>query len=495
MAASSPLLQPQEHGGAAGAGSGKLEIKAETKGGGAWWRRAVAVLIDEEEATTQLCFAFPMILTNVSYYAITLVSVMFAGHLGDLHLAGATLANSWGTVTGFALMVGLSGALETLCGQAYGARVYKMLGIYLQSSIIISIFFSILVSVSWYFSEPILIWLHQEPQVANMAALYLQCLIPGLYAYALLQCTLRFLQTQTVVIPLVVCSVVPLLIHVGLAYVTVHVFGLGFKGAALSASVSIWISFIMLAIYVKYSDKFRYTWKGFTAEALHHVIPCMKLAVPSAVMVCLEYWAFEILVLLAGLLPNSELNTSLIAMCVNTEAIAYMVTYGFSATVSTRVSNEIGAGNLEKAKNAVSVTLKLAVFLGVTIVLLLAFGHDLWAKLFSESDDIIRAFASMTPLLTVSIVLDSAQGVLSGVSRGCGWQHLAAWTNLVAFYVIGMTLALLFSFKLGFQAKGLWTGLICGLFCQSCTLLLLTLRTNWTRMQISDSHGRSDAPV
>lgn len=79
------------------------------------------------------------------------------------------------------------------------------------------------------------------------------------------------------------------------------------------------------------------------------------------------------------------------------------------------MSNEIGAGNIEKAKNAVSVTLKLAVFLGITIVLVLAFGHDLWASLFSSSHEIIRAFAYMTPLLTVSIVLDSAQGVLSGM--------------------------------------------------------------------------------
>lgn len=72
---------------------------------------------------------------------------------------------------------------------------------------------------------------------------------------------------------------------------TVHVFRLGFKGAALSASVSMWISFIMLAIYVKCSDKFRYTWNGFTAEALQHVIPCMKLAVPSAVMVWLAAYS------------------------------------------------------------------------------------------------------------------------------------------------------------------------------------------------------------
>lgn len=46
-----------------------------------------------------------VIITSVFYYAITLVSVMFAGHLGQLELAGATLANSWATVTGFSLMV------------------------------------------------------------------------------------------------------------------------------------------------------------------------------------------------------------------------------------------------------------------------------------------------------------------------------------------------------------------------------------------------------
>lgn len=30
---------------------------------------------------------------------------MFAGHLGELQLAGAALANSWGNVTGFAFVV------------------------------------------------------------------------------------------------------------------------------------------------------------------------------------------------------------------------------------------------------------------------------------------------------------------------------------------------------------------------------------------------------
>lgn len=66
-----------------------------------WWKK----VLDMEEAKHQLLFSLPMILTNLFYYLITLVSVMLVGHLGDLQLAGATLANSWFSVTGVALMV------------------------------------------------------------------------------------------------------------------------------------------------------------------------------------------------------------------------------------------------------------------------------------------------------------------------------------------------------------------------------------------------------
>ena len=127
----------------------------------------------------------------------------------------------------------------------------------------------------------------------------------------------------------------------------------------------------------------------------------------------------------------------------NTEAISYMITYGFVAVISTRVSNEPGARNIANAKKALTVSLALSLMLGVAFLLLLGLGHDLWVRLFITSEAVVSAFASMTPLLIGSVVLDSTQGVLCGVARGCGWQHLAAWTNLVAFYVIGLPLAIL----------------------------------------------------
>nr|GLL47092.1 protein DETOXIFICATION 19-like [Ipomoea trifida] len=333
--------------------------------------------LDLEEAKHQILFALPMILTTASFYFIPLVSVMFAGHLGQLPLAASNLANSWAVVTGLSFV------------------------------------------------------------------------------------------TQTVVMPLVVCSMVPLVIHIGITYVLVRLTSLGYKGAPLAASISLWISFLMLGAYVLFSEKFKYTWEGFSSESFRHIWTTLKLALPSAAMVCMEYWAFELLVLLAGIMPNSEITTSVVAMCVNTEAIAYMIAYGLSAAASTRVSNELGAGNPNQAKHAMFVTLKLCILLAIATASALIFGHDVWAGLFSDSSLVISNFGSMTYLLVTSFIFDFVQGILSGVARGCGWQHLAMCINLATFYFIGMPIAALFAFKLKLYAKGLWIGLICGLVCQS----------------------------
>ncbi|KAJ9551478.1 hypothetical protein OSB04_015523 [Centaurea solstitialis] len=66
-----------------------------------WWKN----VLDWEEAKDQILFSLPMILTNVAYYCIPLVSVMFAGHIGEVELAASNLANSWATVTGLSFML------------------------------------------------------------------------------------------------------------------------------------------------------------------------------------------------------------------------------------------------------------------------------------------------------------------------------------------------------------------------------------------------------
>ncbi|KAI4346810.1 hypothetical protein L6164_007676 [Bauhinia variegata] len=457
--------------------------------GHGWWNK----VLDFDEAKKQILFALPMVLNNLFYYMIPLISLMLAGHFGELQLAGATLANSWNVVSGLGVVTGLSGALETLCGQAFGAEEYQILGVYLQASCIVSTLFSIIISIIWFFTEPILVLLHQSHDIARTAASYMKFLIPGLFAYGYMQNIMRFLQTQSVVTPLIVLSGVPLLIHVGIAYAFVHGTALKFKGAALAVSVSFWISMLLLVFYVKCGKKFKQTWKGFSVQSFHYILTDLKLALPSATMSCLEYWAFEVLVILAGLLPNSEISTSLIAICVNTQAIGYMITVGLSAAVSTRVSNELGADHPDRAKVAMGVSVKLTLICAFCVILALVFGHSLWISLFSKSTRIKEEFAAMRPLLAATLLLDAVQGVLSGVARGCGWQNIGVYVNLVAFYFVGMPISIILAFKTKLHAKGLWTGLICGLTCQNVALFLLTKLGKWTKLNVSGDGGEANA--
>ena len=57
------------------------------------------------EAKKQLGLAGPLVCVNVLAYCLQMISVMFVGHLGELPLAGASMATSFASVTGFSLLV------------------------------------------------------------------------------------------------------------------------------------------------------------------------------------------------------------------------------------------------------------------------------------------------------------------------------------------------------------------------------------------------------
>jgi len=164
-----------------------------------------------------------------------------------------------------------------------------MLGIYLQGSCIISFIFSIIISIIWFYTEHILVLLHQSQDIARKAALYMKFLIPGLFAYSILQNLLRFLQTQSVVMPLVILSAIPALVHGGIAYGFVQWTSLNFIGGPVATSISLWISMIMLGSYVMFAKKFENTWRGFSMQSFHYLFKNMKLALTSAAMVWYEF--------------------------------------------------------------------------------------------------------------------------------------------------------------------------------------------------------------
>ncbi|PON96734.1 Multi antimicrobial extrusion protein [Trema orientale] len=156
----------------------------------------------------------------------------------------------------------MGSALETFCGQAYGAKQYNMLGVHMQRAMLVLTLMGIPIALLWSFTEHIFRGLKQDPKIATGAGL----------------------------------------------------FDFGSKGAALSIAISYWINVLILAVYIKFSAACRKTWTGFSKEGMKNLLDFLKLGVPSALMVCLEDWSYEFLILMSGLLPNPKLETSMMSI-------------------------------------------------------------------------------------------------------------------------------------------------------------------------------------
>ena len=55
--------------------------------------------------------------------------MLFLGHLGELALAGGSLAIGFANITGYSVLSGLTMGMEPICGQAFGAQRFKLLGL------------------------------------------------------------------------------------------------------------------------------------------------------------------------------------------------------------------------------------------------------------------------------------------------------------------------------------------------------------------------------
>ncbi|CAJ1936691.1 unnamed protein product [Sphenostylis stenocarpa] len=357
----SPLIQISEQ------DALKVDIDTQKNNGGRVAERREIF----EEVKKQLWLAGPLIFVGLLNFCIQIISVMFVGHLGELPLSGASMATSFATVTGISLLLGMACALDTLCGQSYGAKQHRMLGVHTQRAMLVLMIVSVPVAIIWANTRSILIFLGQDPEISEEAGKYAQLLIPSLFAFGLIQCLNRFLQTQNIVFPMVFSSAATTLLHLIVCWVMVYKAGLGSGGAAIANSISYWVNVLLLTL--------------------------------------LEMWLFEMMVLLSGLLPNPKLETSVLSICLNTASTVWMIPSGFSEAVSIRVSNELGAGNPWAARLAVHVVLVMAIIEGTLVGTVMILIRNVWGYAYSNELEVVEYVAKMLPFLAASNFLDGIQ--------------------------------------------------------------------------------------
>ncbi|XP_054809892.1 protein DETOXIFICATION 14-like [Prosopis cineraria] len=458
-------------------------------------KTAEVVLNEEEEDRLRLtwrvfakevkevcCVAGPMVAVNYSTFFLQTVALMMVGHLGKLAQSSTGLAISLCAVTGFSVIFGLASALETLCGQAYGAKQYKKFGVQIQTGIFCLLLCCIPLSMLWLNLGKLLVLLGQDPLIAHEAGKFAVCLIPALFGYATLQALVRFYLMQSMIAPLVLCSTITISFHVAFCWTLVFKSGMGRFGGAFAIGVSYWLNVVLLAFYMKFSESCAKTRASISMELFHGIRDFFRFAIPSTIMACLQWWSYEVTTLLAGLLrPNPQLETSILAVCVSMNITIYSIPESIGSAASTRVSNALGAGNAKAAY----MSALCARIIGACEALIMSStvfaSRNVLGHVFSNEPEVMHYVTDIAPILVLSVFADSLQGALTGIARGSGWQRIGSYVNFGAYYGVGIPLAAILGFVVHLRGKGLWLGITSGTICQVIVLMVIISCTDWKK--------------
>ncbi|XP_042478263.1 protein DETOXIFICATION 41-like [Macadamia integrifolia] len=441
-----------------------------------WWLRLVGW-----ESKLLWYLSGASIVVSIFNFMLSLVTQMFTGHLGALELAGASIANVGIQGLAYGIMLGMASAVQTVCGQAYGAGKYASMGIVCQKAIILHLGASVILSFLYWYSGTVLRAIGQSDSIAAEGQIFAHGLLPQLYAFAIYCPMQRFLQSQNIVNPLAYISVGIFLVHILLTWLAVDVVGFGLLGAALTLSLSWWLLVIVTGLFILLSPSCKETWTGFSMKAFRGLWSYLKLTMASAVMLCLEIWFSQGLVLISGLLPNPTISLDSISICMNYLNWDMMFMLGLSTGASVRVGNELGAGKPKVARFSVIVVNVTSSLISIILSAFVMICHTALSEAFSSDDAVITAVSDLTPLLAISVLLNGIQPILSGVAIGSGWQALVAYVNLSTYYIIGLPIGCVLGFKTSLGVAGIWWGMIFGVFLQTVTLIILTARTNWSK--------------
>ncbi|XP_027153670.1 protein DETOXIFICATION 29-like [Coffea eugenioides] len=424
--------------------------------------------------------AGPAIFTSICQYSLGAITQTLAGHLGTLELAAVSIENSVIAGLSFGIMLGMGSALETLCGQAYGAGQIEMLGVYMQRSWVILNTTALILMLLYIFAEPFLRLIGQTEDISRAAGTLAVWMIPQLFAYAANFPIAKFLQAQSKIMVMAWISVIGLVLHSVFSWLLMLKFGWGLVGAAVVLNLSWWFIVVAQLLYI-FTGTCGRAWSGFSWKAFQNLWGFVRLSLASAIMLCLETWYFMALILFAGYLKNAEVSVDALSICTNLLGWTVMVAVGCNAAISVRVSNELGAAHPRTAKFSVVVVVVSSFLLGVVLSAILLIFRQQYPSLFSNSDEVKSLVYELTPLLAFCIVLNTIQPALSGVAIGAGWQALVAYVNIACYYLFGIPLGLLLGYKINMGVKGIWYGMVSGTAVQTVVLFWIVYRTNWNK--------------
>jgi MATE family multidrug resistance protein len=426
-----------------------------------------------------LRLAVPVVVAELGWTAMATVDTLMVGRLSAEAIGAVALGSALFlgvTIFGMGLLLGL----DTLISHAYGAGNLRDC----HRSLVHGVYLALLLT------PPLLLVLFGllallprfgiEPKVLELTIPYTRLVNWSLLPLLLYAAARRYLQAtgheRVVMAALVSANFLNALVNWTLIFGRWGLPRLGVEGAAWATLLSRLFTAAFLLIAVVYYDRRgpRMLFPlplGIERARLERLL---GLGIPAALQITLEVALFSVATALAARLDAASLAAHQIAITV--ASTTFMVPYGVASAGAVRVGQAVGRRDPDGVIRAGW----MAIVLGVGFMAMAALA--LWVvpvpiiSFFTTDASVLGVGVSLLAVAALFQLFDGLQVTTIGVLRGLGDTRTPMIAALLGYWGLALPIGWALAFPAGVGIRGLWYGMLVGLFSVGVALLVVWVR-------------------
>lgn len=390
-----------------------------------------------------ILFALPLLGTSFIQLMFSTADILFAGNFIGDNAAAAIGASIFIVYFMITFLIGLSSGASVVISSYFGLGDKTKLQKSIQNAVIIAIIGGMILTILSYFLSPQILYLTNVPSdLFDTASSYIRIYSLSILFTALYDIGFSALRSIGNSKKPFVFLAIGGLANIIMNSIFILIFQMGVEGIAWATAISqIIIVILVYSEILKKNDDnpIRFTSLHFDCEYTKKIL---RIGVPVALQ--------SMIIILSNILIQSQINLlgyevmAAFSYYSKIDNIAWLITVAFEQTILIFVSQNLGAGNVLRAREGVKKCMILAVGVTIVISLLIMVMSTPLISLFTHDTGIINISIGILFIIFPFYWIYSIMGVMSGVLKGEGNTFAVMTIILVIFCVVRTAFLYLF---------------------------------------------------
>ncbi|OAB60784.1 hypothetical protein AY599_03530 [Leptolyngbya valderiana BDU 20041] len=420
-----------------------------------------------------LVLAGPLVVGQLTNFGMNFVDTVMAGRISTVDLGAIAVGSSvW--AAGFLFVLGVLMAVSATVSQLDGAGRIRQVGEFTRQALWLSLGLGILLFFAMRSTGGLMRWIEVDAQVAEVSLAYLDAISWGAPALCLMMALRFFSEGTGYTRPTMYVGVLGILCNIPLNYALMFGnFGfpaLGAVGAGWATAIVFWLQLFALALWIAWRPRYAAyaLYARFSRPSALEIGALLKLGLPIGIMVFLEGGMFVGSALLIGSLGALPVAAHQVAM--NYAGLMFMVPVGLAGAITVRVGNAMGRDDPEGARRAGLVGIGIAATFALISAAFMLTVPEWIVGLYTDEAEVATLAVSLLFFAAIFQFADGIQAAAAGALRGLKDTRVPMVYSIIAYWLVGISLGYVLTFRLDYGIDGMWFGIISGL-CVAAVLL------------------------